>query len=152
MVWRDRLWTHHQCRSHCLRWRSASHCILETARCCWWGLQHHPQISEEDRCKPANTNTINAQALQWQQQQYTKKTGLSPLHYLDFVFRIISTAIHIEASVHSAAQVTPLRNRANRGYPDQGSIMHTATVQTPFCWGLNGVRPKLEHSSCDQPQ
>lgn len=72
--------------------------------------------------------------------------------YLDSVFRIIATPVHIKASVHAAAEVSPFRNGTGDWEADQGSVVNAAFVEGPVTCGLNGVRPELKHPGGDQSQ
>lgn len=65
--------------------------------------------------------------------------------YLDSIFWIVATSVHIKAGVHATAEVTPLRNGTGDRQTDQRCIMDTAFVKGPVSCGLNGVGPELKH-------
>lgn len=67
------------------------------------------------------------------------------LGYLDSVFRVVATSVHIKTSMHATAEITSLRDRAGHGEPNQRCIVNTALIQSPVSRGLNGVRPELKH-------
>lgn len=69
--------------------------------------------------------------------------------YLDSVFRVVATSVHIETGVHTTTEVTPLRNGTGDRQADERCIMDAALIQGPVCCGLNRVRPELKHSSGD---
>lgn len=66
--------------------------------------------------------------------------------YLDSVFRIVATSVHIKTSVHATAEVTPLRDGTGDREADQRRVMNAAFVQGPVTCGLDGVGPELKHS------
>lgn len=72
--------------------------------------------------------------------------------YLDSVFRIIATPVHIKAGVHAAAEVSPFGNGAGDVEANQWGVVNAAFVQGPVTCGLNGVRPELKHPGGDQSQ
>lgn len=72
--------------------------------------------------------------------------------YLDSVFRIVATSVHIKTGVHAAAEVPPLRDGAGDRQPNQRRVMDTALIERPVSCGLYGVGPELKHPCGDQSQ
>lgn len=72
--------------------------------------------------------------------------------YLDSVFRIVATSVHIKTGVHATAQVTPLRNGTGHRQADQRCVVNTAFVDAPVSCRLYGVGPELKHPCGNQSQ
>lgn len=150
--WRGKPLSRHQCRSHCLRWRWAGHCTLGTIRCCWWELPTHPQIFAGGRYRPSKETSLTAKFQQGTLNTRPRHEGSLRRNYLDSVFRIIATSVHIEARVHAAAEVSPLGNGAGDREADQRGVVNAAFIEGPVTCGLNWVGPELKHPGGNQSQ